>query len=86
MKQDELRKVAREALEKLIRDVEAGISETLKQYLKAMGGFHRCSVGNAILIQLQKPDATHVAGFRAWQRLGRHVRRGEHSLNQCFLL
>ena len=39
MKRDELRKVAREALEKLIRDVEAGISETLKQYLKAMGRF-----------------------------------------------
>jgi antirestriction protein ArdC len=80
MNRDELRKVAREALERLIRDVEAGISETLKQYLKAMGRFHRYSVGNAILIQLQKPDATHVAGFRAWQRLGRHVRKGEHGI------
>jgi len=80
MKRDELRKVAREALEKLIRDVEAGISETLQQYLKAMGRFHRYSVGNAILIQLQKRDATRVAGFRAWQRLGRHVKKGEHGI------
>ena len=80
MKRDEVRKIAREALERLIRDVEAGISETLKQYLKAMGRFHRYSVGNAILIQLQKPDATHVAGFRAWQRLGRHVKKGEHGI------
>ena len=80
MKQDELRKVAREALEKLICDVEAGISETLKQYLTAMDRFHRYSVGNAILIQLQKPDATHVAGFRAWQRLDRHVKKGEHGI------
>ena len=80
MRRDELRKVAREALEKLIRDVEAGISETLQQYLKAMGRFHRYSVGNAILIQLQKRDATRVAGFRAWQRLGRHVKKGEHGI------
>jgi antirestriction protein ArdC len=80
MKRDELRKVARDALEKLIRDVEAGISETLKQYLKAMGRFHRYSIGNAILIGLQKPDATHVAGFRAWQQLGRHVKKGEHGI------
>jgi antirestriction protein ArdC len=80
MKRDELKRAAREALEKLIRDVEAGISETLKGYLKAMGRFHRYSVGNAILIGLQKPDATHVAGFRAWQQLGRHVKKGEHGI------
>jgi antirestriction protein ArdC len=80
MKRDELKKAAGEALEKLIRDVEAGISETLKGYLKAMGRFHRYSVGNAILIGLQKPDATHVAGFRAWEQLGRHVRKGEHGI------
>jgi antirestriction protein ArdC len=80
MKRDELKKAAREALEKLIRDVEAGISETLKGYLKAMGRFHRYSVGNAILIGLQKPDATHVAGFRAWEQLGRHVKKGEHGI------
>ncbi len=80
MKRDELRKAAREALDKLIRDVEAGMSETLQQYLKAMGRFHRYSVGNAILIQLQRSDATHVAGFRAWERLGRHVKKGEHGI------
>jgi antirestriction protein ArdC len=80
MKRDELKKAAREALEKLISDVEAGISETLKGYLKAMGRFHRYSVGNAILIGLQKPDATHVAGFRAWEQLGRHVKKGEHGI------
>jgi antirestriction protein ArdC len=80
MKRDELKKAAREALEKLIRDVEAGISETLRGYLEAMGRFHRYSVANAILIGLQKPDATHVAGFRAWQQLGRYVNKGEHGL------
>ena len=80
MKRDEVRKVASEAFEKLIRDVEAGKSETLQQYLKAMGRFHRYSVGNAILIQLQKGDATHVAGFRTWQMLGRQVQKGEHGI------
>ena len=73
MKRDEVRKVASEAFERLIRDVEAGKSETLQQYLKAMGRFHGYSVGNAILIQLQRSEATHVAGFRTWQKLGRHV-------------
>jgi antirestriction protein ArdC len=80
MKRDEVRKVASDAFEKLVRDVEAGISETLQQYLKAMGRFHHYSVGNAILIHLQKGDATHVAGFRAWQKLGRQVKRGEHGI------
>ena len=80
MKRDEVRKVASEAFEKLVRDVEAGMSETLQQYLKAMGRFHRYSVGNAILIQLQRGDATRVAGFRAWQKLGRHVKKGEHGI------
>jgi len=80
MKRDEVRKIARQTFERLVRDVEGGKSDTLKAYLKAMGRFHRYSVGNAILIQLQKPNATRVAGFRAWQRLGRHVKKGEHGI------
>jgi len=80
MRRDEVRKVAREAFDQLVKDVEAGKSDTLKEYLKAMGRFHRYSVGNAILIQLQKPNATHVAGFRAWQRLGRYVKKDEHGI------
>jgi len=80
MRRDEVRKIAREAFDQLVRDVEAGKSDILKAYLKAMGRFHRYSVGNAILIQLQRPDATRVAGFRAWQRLGRHVKKGEHGI------
>ena len=80
MKRDEVRGVAKEAFEQLVRDVEAGRSDTLQAYLKAMGRFHHYSVGNAILIQLQKPGATHVAGFRAWQRLSRHVKKGERGI------
>jgi len=80
MKRDEVRKAARDAFDQLVQDIEAGKSDTLTAYLKAMGRFHHYSVGNAILIQLQKSGATYVAGFRAWQRLGRHVKKGEHGI------
>ena len=78
MNRDEVRSIARQAFDELVEAVEAGKSETLKEYLTAMGRFHNYSVGNAVLIYLQKPHATHVAGFRTWQRLGRHVKKGEH--------
>jgi len=80
MKRDEVQRIARQAFVQLVESVEAGKSETLVNYLKAMARFHRYSLGNAILIRLQKPDATHVAGFRTWQRLGRRVRKGEHGI------
>jgi antirestriction protein ArdC len=80
MKRDEVSRIAREAFDQLVKDVDAGKSETLNDYLKSMGRFHRYILGNAILIHLQRPDAIHVAGFRAWERLGRHVRKGEHGI------
>jgi antirestriction protein ArdC len=49
-------------------------------YLAAMGRFHRYSVGNRILIGMQRPEATYVAGYRTWQELGRQVRRGEKGI------
>ena len=60
--------------------VEAGKSQKLIEYLKTMGRFHNYSLGNAILICFQKPDATHVAGFRTWKRLGRYVKKGENGI------
>jgi antirestriction protein ArdC len=42
--------------------------------------FHRYSWGNTLLIAAQRPDATRVAGFHSWLRLGRHVRKGEHGI------
>ena len=43
--------------------------------------FHRYSLHNTLLIALQRPDASHVAGFRTWQdKFGRHVRRGEQGI------
>jgi len=80
MKADYARRVSRRAFNELVEAVEAGKSQKLVDYLKAMGRFHNYSLGNAILIGFQKPDATRVAGFRTWQKLGRHVKRNEKGI------
>ena len=80
MKTNHARKVSKQAFNELVEAVEAGKSQKLVEYLKAMGRFHNYSLGNAIMIGFQKPDATHVAGFRTWQRLGRHVKRNEKGI------
>ena len=55
-------------------------SEGWQRWLAVRRRFHRYSLRNQLLIALQKPDATHVAGFRAWLGLGYAVKRGEHGL------
>jgi hypothetical protein len=50
------------------------------RYLEFQARFHRYSAGNVILILSQRPDATRVAGFRAWQVHGRSVRKGERAI------
>jgi antirestriction protein ArdC len=52
----------------------------MRRYLAVMGRFARYSLGNQLLIALQRPDATHVAGYRAWQKLGRQVKQGERGI------
>ncbi len=52
-------------------------SEAFKRYLAAQAVFHRYSARNVFLILYQRPEATRVAGYSTWQRLGRQVRRGE---------
>jgi hypothetical protein len=51
-------------------------SEEFRKYLIAMSRFHNYSWGNQMLIWLQSPDATHVAGFNTWVDLGRRVKAG----------
>ena len=56
-------------------------SEKYKNYLSTMSKFHSYSVNNTLLIALQKPDATLVAGFKAWQtNFNRHVNKGEKGI------
>lgn len=80
MKPNHAKTVSQQAFNELVEAVEAGKSQKLIEYLKTMGKFHNYSLGNAILIGFQKPNATKVAGFRTWQKLGRHVKRNEKGI------
>ncbi|MEZ5963070.1 MAG: ArdC-like ssDNA-binding domain-containing protein [Planctomycetota bacterium] len=71
---------AQESLEQLLVDLDQGHSESLLGVLRALGNFHEYSFANAMMIVGQRPDATRVAGYRTWQRLGRQVRRGEKGI------
>ena len=55
-------------------------SESFKAYLDVQARFHKYSWCNTMLIYSQRPDATRVAGYRAWQGLKRQVRKGEHGI------
>lgn len=68
------------AFDHLVSQVDSGHSEALTTFLKSMAKFHRYSWHNLVLISFQKPDATHVAGFRKWIEMGRNVRAGEKGI------
>src|ERR1019366_10094046 len=55
-------------------------SEGWRRFAETRASFHRYSLGNCQLIAYQRPDATQVAGFKAWQELGRQVRKGARSI------
>ena len=69
-----------DALTRLEDGLRAGRSAQLEAYLALCARFHRYSFGNVLLIATQCPHATHVAGFHAWKKLGRWVRKGEHGI------
>ncbi len=70
-----------DSLDTLARAVdEVRASEAFRQYLDVQARFHRYSWRNSMLIAMQRPDATQVAGYRTWQSLGRQVRKGEHGI------
>jgi len=55
-------------------------SEEWRRYLDCQSRFHDYSFGNVLLIAAQCPYATQVAGFRAWQRMDRFVKKGEKAI------
>ena len=73
-------------LKEITASIEDGIkelfqSESYAQYLQTMSRFHHYSVNNQVLIHMQKPDATLVAGFNKWKnQFGRNVIKGEHGI------
>ena len=80
MKSEQIKQITNKAIEQLIAALNEGRSETLTQYLAAIGRFHRYSLRNVMLIASQKPTATHVAGFHTWHKLGRFVKKGEKGI------
>ncbi len=75
-----------ERMNEITERLEIGVqevftSERYTQYLKTMSQFHNYSFNNTLLIAAQKPDATHVAGYQAWQKkFNRQVKRGEKGI------
>jgi N-terminal domain of anti-restriction factor ArdC len=80
MKSEIALKQTEQGIEELIRALEQGKSETLMRFLDFQARFHDYSFRNCLLIAIQKPDATHVAGFRRWRYLGRFVKKGEKGI------
>jgi antirestriction protein ArdC len=80
MKAEQIKEITERATEELVAALEAGHSETLTAYLKAIGRFHRYSLHNVLLIASPKPNASYVAGFRMWNELGRFVKKGEKGI------
>ena len=75
-----------ERLKALTDQLEQGVSDIFQSgqyaaYLTAMSKFHHYSFGNTMLIFIQCPNATHVAGYHDWRRnFGRQVKRGERGI------
>lgn len=80
MKSEQIKEITDRAAEHLVAALRAGRSEALTAYLSAIGRFHHYSLHNILLIASQKPDASHVAGFRTWNALGRFVKKGEKGI------
>ena len=77
-KQEKMKELT-DKLEQGVKDVYE--SERYKTYLGVMSKFHFYSFRNSLLIMLQKPEATHVAGFNAWKTtFNRSVNKGEKGL------
>ena len=75
-----------EKLKEITDRLEQGIaelfdSERYREYLKVMSKFHNYSFNNTLLIAMQKPDASLVAGFSAWKNnFGRNVMKGQKGI------
>ena len=75
-----------EQLKQITEQLEQGVaeiftSEKYSEYLNTMAKFHNYSFNNTLLIAMQKPEATLVAGYQAWQKkFNRQVKRGEKGI------
>jgi antirestriction protein ArdC len=72
------RAAEREQMNAAIAALQSG--EGWKRWLRVRASFHKYSFANTLLIAHQNPDATRVAGFRAWLKIGYSVCKGEHAI------
>ena len=72
----------KEITDKLEKGLKALIqSDNYRDYLNTMSKFHNYSFNNSLLIAMQRPDATYVAGYQSWQKnFGRQVEKGEKAI------
>jgi len=75
-----VRQVVRAGVELLANEIESGNPGVLSECLRAMARFHTYSFGNVLLVATQRPAATQVAGWRAWNEVGRRVKQGEKGI------
>lgn len=80
LKSDKATQLVASAFDRLAEALEQGHSDTLRAFLAAAARFHRYSFRNILLIAMQRPDASRVAGFNAWKSLGRFVKKGEKGI------
>lgn len=69
-----------EILEKLSNELSQGYSENYINFIKFMGNFHEYSLNNLILIFSQYPNASRVAGFKTWEKLGFKILKGSKAI------
>jgi hypothetical protein len=80
MKKEDAVELADKCLKELAASLEQGHTEVLEKYLNALARFHHYSFGNMMMIVTQFPDASKVAGFQTWRKLGRWVKQGESGI------
>ena len=80
------KQTSKDRMREIVDSIENGIKELFesdkyRKYLATMSRFHRYSINNTMLIYMQRPDATHVAGFNKWRdQFGRNVLKGEKGI------
>jgi hypothetical protein len=79
-------KASKDRIDGLLKSIETGIQSVIdggdiEKYLSHISKFHNYSFGNQMLIWLQKPDASQVAGYNKWEEMGRQVKLGEKGID-----
>lgn len=82
---DASEKSAKERIDGLLKSIDEGVksiieSGKMEQYLSHISKFHNYSFGNQMLIFIQRPNATQVAGYNKWEEMGRQVKKGEKGI------